>query len=76
MIETGQRVEDQYGEKGYVNKVFINFFDIPHLTMDKQSWLDQQLIPFTQEELDEPWYQVICDDGGSINSCESRLKII
>lgn len=74
MYKIGDPVEDQYGEVGTIERVYSNFYDISHMIMNRQEWLDQQLIPFSQDELLETWYQVLVNSGGAINSCESKLK--
>ncbi len=40
----------------------------------RDGWLYEQKIPFTADQLLEPWYSVKCFDGGSIWTCHSCLK--
>lgn len=41
----------------------------------KDKWLEMQSIPFTEEQLEERWFQVFVGEG-SCASCESRLIVI
>ena len=40
----------------------------------RDKWLEMQSIPFTKEQLNERWGHVLTVGGGSIYSCESRLR--
>lgn len=40
----------------------------------KDKWLKIQEVPFSENELNERWFSVVCYDGGGIWSNESRLK--
>lgn len=41
----------------------------------KDKWLEMQNKPFTDSQLEEKWFHVLTMNGGSIWSCESRLKL-
>ena len=41
----------------------------------KDNWLDAQEIPFTNEQLNENWYSILCLTGGAIWACESSLEL-
>ncbi len=67
------RVIDQYGRHGTIDRIYMNFWAIPTFTIEPREWLEMQVIPFTDHEIQQTWYRVLCDSGGSINSCESKL---
>lgn len=78
MLSKGDIVEDQYGIKGFVSQLYDDFSacNMSCLTITGNQWLEQQIIPFTTDELKEKWYQVTAFDGGSIWACESRLTLL
>ena len=41
----------------------------------RDGWLQAQTIKHTEEELREPWYSILCFDGGSAWSPHSRLTV-
>lgn len=67
-------VEDIYGNQEVIIKKFSN---LNTLKQEKEfvslDCLEQQLI---DEELLEPWYLVLMNNGGSIYSCGSRLEFL
>jgi hypothetical protein len=67
VITIGSRVTDRWGEPGVLSAVYRNFWDpaIQFLTMTREDWLALQTIPFSDDQLEEPWGQVICDSGGA-----------
>lgn len=76
-IEIGDYVSSQYGDRGSVIEEYENYWATPEpLSMSRQEWLDRQLIPYTEYELDERWFSIHCETGGSIRSCESRLTFL
>ena len=66
-----QQVETVWGV-GKIIKRHENFYALEFLTMSPQEWLDRQLIPVKEEQLNEPWYTVEMEDGCSWES-ESKL---
>ena len=71
-----QVVQEQYGCAGTIREQFSNWHSLPgddFLSMTKAQWLSYQERPYTEDELDEPWYSVDLFAGGSCYSCESRL---
>lgn len=70
--------ETCYGFEGEVSKVFENFISaVGPAPPTAEEWLNRQNIKFTQEQItDERWYRVKALTGGSILSCQSRLKYI
>lgn len=41
-----------------------------------KEWLRIQEVPFTEDELYEEWYTILCQDGGSVWTCESRVRVL
>lgn len=73
MYKLNDKVETTY-TTGTISKIYSNYWVIPTFSMTKREWLEQQLIPFTEDELYEAWYEIKCDDGGSVITCESKLR--
>lgn len=42
----------------------------------KDTWLNQQEIPFNEEQLKEKWYSLRILDGGSIWTCHSLIEMV
>ncbi len=74
----GTKVIDSYGEPGKVYRMYDDFNAAATFfqTMSPSAWLFVQNKPFTESELQEPWFGVELDKGGSILSCQSRLTLI
>ena len=73
-IQLSDYVENQYGKKGIVIELYDTFYKVPMRSMSHQDWLDQQLVPFSEEEINQKWAVVWSDAGGAFQSCESKLN--
>ena len=71
-------VQDRYGKHGYVTKYYDDFSAVASscMTMTGDEWLQEQMIPFTQEHLEEMWCDVQLVNGGCIWSPVSLLMIV
>lgn len=66
-IAVGDRVIDRYGEPGRVVASYRHFWDpripFPAVPIAREEWLADQFVPFTPEQLAEPWATVRGDSG-------------
>lgn len=78
ILSIGTIVLEQYGRTGKVVKVYDDFSACAAScrTMTGDEWLAEQTIPFTDEQLDEVWYEVEIEVGGSVWSPRSRLTVL
>jgi hypothetical protein len=78
MIKFNTLVLDQYGNSGRISKCFDDFSAcaMSARTMTGEEWLAAQEIPFSAEQLEEVWYSVELEVGGSIWSPESSLTLL
>lgn len=82
MLQIGDFVKSTiWGQEGCIFDIFNNFSDVEkdktHFITMGQSWLEQQTVPFTKEQVEnERWFSVHTTNGGSILCCESRLELI
>ncbi len=70
-----------HGNQGMIREVYKDWEDLKlhndFLTCNyKDEWLEEQEKPFTEAQLNERWFSVLCLDGGSVWSCESRIEVI
>jgi hypothetical protein len=65
-MTVGSRVTDRWGEPGVLSVIYQNFAVASrgNVTMTPEQWLEQQTIPFSPDQLEEPWGAVDCDSGG------------
>jgi calcineurin-like phosphoesterase len=77
-VTIGSSVQDVHGNRGLVVRMYDDFSAVGAscLTMSGGEWLARQAVAFTSDEQAEPWYRVECDDGGSVWSCGSRLRMV
>lgn len=77
-MNIGDRVIGRYGDVGTIYKSHYNFWSCSSefLSMTGQEWLDKQTIPFSEDDLEEMWYSVALDEGGSIISPLSKLELV
>lgn len=77
--DIGDFVEvSRWGYKGQIISRFENFDSIPeqdHFRNGKSIWLSAQTVPVNKTDLDQPWYHIVCNDGGSVLAFESRLSL-
>jgi len=83
MLQEGDYVTNTiWKQEGCVYKIWNNFAEVEKdaeqfISMSGASWLEQQTVPFTKEQVEnERWFSVHTTNGGSILSCESRLEFI
>lgn len=76
-LTVGDRVIDQYGGAGYIARIYDDFSacGMSCQSMSGKEWLEQQIIPYKESELNERWFSVMCDGGGSVWTCESKLEL-
>lgn len=81
-LEVGDFVRNIHGIEGQIVEEFNNYWHIADgkenfISMTPDSWLEQQLIPFTQKQINEErWFSIHCPEGGGIWCCESQLEFI
>ena len=79
-ITIGSKVLDRYSNPGVVVKEFDNFSDLVaksnFVTMTADEWLSAQEKPVTKQNLNERWFDVHIDSGGSVWAFESGLTLI
>lgn len=82
-MKKGDIVKDIiWGYEGEIMKEYENYWSIlededTYLTRTPDSWLQEQILPFTKKQVNnEKWFSIACHNGGSIWACESRLEII
>ena len=83
MLQIGDYVKSIiWGQEGCIDKIWNNFYEVEKdkeqfISMSGKSWLEQQTVPFTTEQVEnERWISVHTTNGGSILSSESRLEFI
>jgi hypothetical protein len=65
--------EKAHGQIGRVCAIVPGGFHGTHNTLQ---WLKIQEVPFTEKEIYEEWYTILCQDGGSMWTCESRVTVL
>jgi hypothetical protein len=83
MLQIGDYVMNIiWQQEGCIYQIWDSFTEVEKdseqfITMSGKSWLEQQTVPFTAEQIEkERWFSVHTTNGGSILSCESRLEFI
>lgn len=80
-FKEGQTVEHKiYGYIGNIVKIYSNFQEVMNdpnqfISMSGEDWFDAQEPSYDYSERFDPWYKILCIDGGSILTSSSRLKI-
>jgi heat shock protein HspQ len=59
----------RHGHEGRINGKHCNF----HETTESDSWFARQSIPIPEEAKDEPWYSILCKNGGAALIHEADL---
>lgn len=62
----GDWVETATGQKGRVAEIHES-------NPNTKAWLDQQEVPITDEQLNEPWVNILVDGGGSVSQPASNV---
>lgn len=82
-LQIGDIVKDTVWQgEGQIFEEYANYWATKKdpeqfISMTPNSWLDQQIVPFSEEEINnQRWFTVHCFDGGAILTCESRLEFI
>lgn len=70
----GKKVNDRYGVSGIVMEEFKDFKAIPvDFINNKEEWLSLQEKKVTNKQLNEKWYCIYLDLGGSCLNSESMI---
>lgn len=68
-MKVGTLVTDPYGNFGVILEVYSSWNALVEhnnfLTGSPEEWLDVQLLSYSQEELDQPWFLILHPSGGS-----------
>ena len=68
-MKIGAYMKNQHGIEGRVHRIFDDFSAVAAccISMTGEQWLAEQSIPFTKEQLAEPWAELRCDgDTGGV----------
>ncbi len=82
-LEIGDIVRQAiWGQEGQIITEYENYWEVQKedgqfITRNPSSWLQEQTVPFSDEEINEQrWFSVHCFNGGSILCCEGKLEFV
>lgn len=82
-LEIGDIVRQTiWGQEGQIMTEYENYWEVEKekgqfITRTPTAWLQEQVVPFTSEEVNEQrWFHVNCFNGGSILCCEGNLEFV